>query len=218
MSWLGGGIIIVIAGFWGVFKFVNQPPSAPTVGSDNGSIALSGDVQNSVIVVNNTGLSEDALKKIIAALNARYEKNRRVSKIILNEQYSQKDIGKVASGTKKKLLKYPALNLIGEGFVTTKAVQLYVGPGYEYSIKATIEAGANLHIVGRVREKPWYAVVTREKDSGFVKIPAILPKMVGSVRASQACRTIEQQVRFSDGTFETERIRECKDGGVWKVQ
>jgi hypothetical protein len=62
LSWTGGGIAAIAAGFWAVVKFRAQngdhKPSKPSVSADRGSVAADGDFKNSPVNIDTRGSSK----------------------------------------------------------------------------------------------------------------------------------------------------------------
>ena len=54
LSWVGGGIVVVIGGVWAAFKFFAskekpKPQPGPTVSASNGGVAAGRDIRDSTI-------------------------------------------------------------------------------------------------------------------------------------------------------------------------
>lgn len=59
LSWLGGGLVVVVAGLWAVMTYVwppnSKPPSAPNVSASGNSVAAGGGISGSTITQHTTG-------------------------------------------------------------------------------------------------------------------------------------------------------------------
>jgi len=64
ITWIGGGLVVVIGGIWAVVKFFARKESgagaAPSVRADRGSVAAGGNISNSPI---NTNSDKENSKK-----------------------------------------------------------------------------------------------------------------------------------------------------------
>jgi hypothetical protein len=59
LTWIGGGLAMVVAGLWTAFVYVSPPTktaaSGPSVEASCGSVGVSGDVTGTTIMAGNTG-------------------------------------------------------------------------------------------------------------------------------------------------------------------
>ena len=62
LGWVGGGLVIIVAGLWTAFVYFATPektPSNPSVSANCGSVGVSGNVSGATITAGNTGNCPD---------------------------------------------------------------------------------------------------------------------------------------------------------------
>jgi hypothetical protein len=63
LSWIGGGLVVIIAGIWGIFVYVFPSPHAAAVQASCGSVAIGGNVAGTNIRTGST-MSADCPTKL----------------------------------------------------------------------------------------------------------------------------------------------------------
>ncbi|WP_445399360.1 SH3 domain-containing protein [Zobellella sp. An-6] len=137
---------------------------------------------------------------------------------------------------KERVETIPPLELIGEDYAATSAVNVRGGPGTDYKRVGSLSQGEVIMVQGKVKGSDWYMISQGGVATGFVHgsflAPATSTQMAaakGNVRpqgtvetaniqAESTCRTIEQVVILPDGAERTDTVTACQTPNGWEYQ
>lgn len=128
----------------------------------------------------------------------------------------------------------PPLELIGEDYAATSAVNVRGGPGTDYKRVGSLRPGEVVMVQGRVQGRNWTMISQGGVATGFVHrdylVPATPQQTAASagsappagavektnVQAESTCRTIQQVVVLPDGTEKTDTVTACQTPNGWE--
>ncbi|MEP4071559.1 MAG: glycine zipper domain-containing protein [Parasphingorhabdus sp.] len=135
---------------------------------------------------------------------------------------------------KEKVKNVPPLSFEEGGvFRAKKSANVRGGPGTDYVLVGSVEAGESVSVIGKVKHEPWFMIGKSGVGSGFIYAPLVTkdteaPSQAAAAQIAKAdivtheatvetlCRTVEQSVTAKDGTQHIETVTACKGPNGWQ--
>lgn len=135
---------------------------------------------------------------------------------------------------KERVTELPPFEYIGERYSVASASNVRGGPGTDYKVVDSLNAGQTVDVIGEVEGKPWYLVGENGVGNGFVFNKLLKPTGQASTVlvnddatgpgvssqqtvAQRNCRTIEQVVVLQDGAEQVEKVTACQGSNGWEI-